>query len=234
MSGSVDNLNLLTVREDGDTLPPDRLRPDISGQNGTEVYFQNLETKLIERIREYPVVVGCMAWLTNDAILTELANRDAVSVIIQKEDFLRPDSGNWSTKHLRLAYSKLRGFDDYQAMAGYNYCSAPDREAVRCVGICAERSKTPPRMHHKFLVFCNYEPHPDLEGYGNGAYSPQAVWTGSFNATHNGTRSLENAVLLRDPEVARGFYNEWLHVLGLSEELDWTSPYVSPEYRFGT
>ena len=65
-------------------------------------------------------------------------------------------------------------------------------------------------------------------------FMPRAVWTGSFNMTGNATRSLENAVLLRDEAIARAYTAEWITVLGISEELDWNAEWVATNFRVGS
>lgn len=286
------NLNKIKITDaDGPDVPirnkGDRFH---SPSASVEAVFDRLEARLCEIIRDYPVVVGSMAWLTNPDILTALQGRDSVSIVVNKEDFLRPDSGNtWSQQKTKLLYSKLPGFDRMELGRPYSYGGDPSGEAVRCVGICANRSDIPPRMHHKFLVFCRFreevieaeepcKPTPstpqrsDDEGLNKmralfreqeernllnheEAYRlfhednetfhrlhdqtvrigyPVAVWTGSFNATFNATQSLENAVIITDPVIAGAYFEEWCDMIGLSEPLDWTSPYVEPEWRFGT
>jgi phosphatidylserine/phosphatidylglycerophosphate/cardiolipin synthase-like enzyme len=83
-------------------------------------------------------------------------------------------------------------------------------------------------MHHKFLVFCRYSINEELAW----PYIPYAVWTGSFNITKNGSRSLENAVYIQHPEVAMHYFFEWQQILEVSETLDWTSPYAAPDIQF--
>lgn len=39
---------------------------------GATSYFRNIENELICKINEHPVVVGCVAWLTNERILKAL------------------------------------------------------------------------------------------------------------------------------------------------------------------
>jgi len=55
-------------------------------------YFEDLELHLCSYIKQYPIILGCVAWLTNENILRALQSRELVQIIIQKEDFLRPDS----------------------------------------------------------------------------------------------------------------------------------------------
>lgn len=75
------------------------------------VYFRDLETQLIQQIKAAEIIVGCIAWLTHFPIIQALANvPKGVSIIIQKEDFIRPDldsKENWRTE-LRERYAKLR------------------------------------------------------------------------------------------------------------------------------
>ena len=191
-----------------------------------DVHFVNLAEQLVASIIQHDVAIGCVAWLTNRPVLRALSQCKAVSILVQKEDFLRPDSGNgWSAHELRELYRSLPCFDRISAEALYNYASDPTTDAVRCVGVAADRSVTPPRMHHKFLVLCNDR---------DGTYEPSAVWTGSFNFTHNATQSLENALVIRRPEIARVYMQEWRTLLGLSEPLNWSSQYVEPDFRIGT
>jgi hypothetical protein len=59
---------------------------------------------------------------------------------------------------------------------------------------------------------------------------PYAVWTGSFKLTFNAVNSLENAVLLTDPDIAKAYYREWQEVAFISEPLDWEQDWVQPEW----
>ena len=89
--------------------------------------------------------------------------------------------------------------------------------------------RTFPRMHNKFLAFCD----ANLTG-DEMRLVPRAVWTGSFNMTRNATRSFENAVVLTDPDIVAAYYREWEQILSLSEPLDWTSHWCEPEWRIGS
>jgi phosphatidylserine/phosphatidylglycerophosphate/cardiolipin synthase-like enzyme len=53
-----------------------------------------------------------------------------------------------------------------------------------------------PLMHHKFCVF-----------------GDEAVWTGSFNFTYEASRMHEeNALLIRDPDLAAAFKNQFINI----------------------
>lgn len=210
----------------------------IKGHVAVEVVFDRLATRMVNFIRSEPVIIGCLAWLTNRDILATLATRQAVSIIVQKEDFLRPDAGNWSQEQIRRQYKNITGIDRWATRGSwatsYNTGGDSEIEAIRCCGVAKDRREVPPRMHHKFLVACDLVEAEDEDGCITEDYIPKAVWTGSFNATENATRSLENAVILHDSDLAQAFFLEWSKILGLSEPLDWTSHYVEPEYRIGT
>lgn len=226
------NLNEAVLSEDGNPKPIRAHRRNGSA-GAVECLFTDLERHLVACIGQYPMVVGCMAWLTNEPVLRALAQTHWVQIVVQKEDFLRPDSGGWSAKKLRALYEALPAQNRLNFDTSYSTMCGDIMGAIRCAGVRDERGNTPPRMHHKFLVFCDVE-HvaPELCPFVKPV--PRAVWTGSFNATHNGSRSLENAVLIHDENISRAYFNEWRVILGLSEPLDWEQPYMQPEYRIGT
>ncbi|MBR0846098.1 hypothetical protein JQ607_38400 [Bradyrhizobium liaoningense] len=202
----------------------------------TEIFFRDLESRLLEQIHSADGVFGCVAWLTSLPILDALSRKKAVGIVVQKEDFLRPDSGGWWQQQQRAAYEKLPGFNRYRVnpTTNYDYAASPESPAIRCVGAHnSQKHPAFPRMHNKFLVFCRSYPadeHPAGEHY----YSPYAVWTGSYNMTYNAENSLENAVLIRNEELAGAFLNEFGIIFGLSENLDWEHTWSSPEHRIGS
>lgn len=203
------------------------------------VHFNNLQQSLIKYIKNADFVVGCVAWLTNGEILDALAlvNKGA-SLVIQKEDFLRPDinkNNDW-TKWLRTKYDKIFSRIHCRHIPGIKAYNTGDGEFetvnIRCMGN-HNSNKTPafPRMHNKFLVFCKHErTNQDEKLHIN----PYAVWTGSFNFTQNSVYSLENAVYIEDKLIAERYFDEWAWIYGLSEELDWKSQWVEPIFRIGT
>ncbi|SDT36401.1 phospholipase D-like domain-containing protein [Bradyrhizobium canariense] len=200
-----------------------------------EVLFRNLTEKLVEQISSADAVFGCVAWLTSMPVLNALATKKAVGIVVQKEDFLRPDSGDWKQKRQREAYAKLPKFIRYSLCqtGRYDYAGSPESDAVRCVGAHnSAKSAAFPRMHNKFLVFCRTVT-VDEESSNEG-YEPYAVWTGSFNLTHNASNSLENAILIRDEKISTAFLDEFGLIFGLSEKLNWRQSWSAPEYRIGS
>jgi hypothetical protein len=218
-----------------DDVPQELL--DFSTSSGNvRAVFKNLDKELIPLIERCPLVIGCVAWLTSEPILRALA-KTQTSIIVQKEDFLRPDIGadpGYSRK-LRSLYDELRCDITRDSLPGYvhrlSVCGDPTVQPVRCVG-GHNREKKPafPRAHHKFLVFCSVARSPDM----HEIVIPGAVWTGSFNFTQNSMRSFENAVIIEDTKIAQAYAWEYSQVFALSEPLDWESEWVEPEYRIGT
>lgn len=206
-----------------------------------QVYFKDIESHLIRHIESADVVVGCVAWLTSPTILAALSKKSGVSIIVQKEDWLRPDLDNrenWKERHksryARLPSSLTRldlGLRD-TVLREMSYCKDPTIEAVRCVGNHnSEKVSAFPRMHHKFIVLCREIAVKDNE-YMN--YAPYEVWTGSFNFTKNAGSSFENAVVLREATLAKAFLGEYAQVAALSEQLDWESEWIEPQWRAGS
>jgi len=208
----------------------------------------NLESALVHWILDQgaDVVFGCFAWLTNYRVLDALAQlKYGCQVVVQKEDFLRPDKGHTSRSNgvLQEKYGRLRCLIPrfyMPSIAGDLSVGSDDTvEAVRCAGVAnADRKNAAPRMHHKFAVACKCR---FVEQKGPGwarveevKFHPYSVWTGSFNPTFNGTKSRENAVVINSDSVAKCYVEEWAKVLAMSEPLDWSKEWSAPEWRIGT
>lgn len=242
-----DNLNSYIPREKkGDLCYPKK-----TSVEGVTCLFDDLESNLIEFIEEADVVVGSVAWLTNSRILQALSETPT-SIVVQKEDFLRPDyttrNRNWA-RELRKKYDNVAPFewDHINLIDGDEQISDLQQEkglegAIRCVGNHnSERHPAFPRVHHKFLVALKRDlkrHESDCEDEEMSSWFPKwkavRVWTGSFNFTENGTNSRENAIIIEKEEIALQYVYEWHHVLALSEPLDWESKWCTPEWRIGS
>jgi hypothetical protein len=220
----------------------------LSEEGTIEVIFRQIEKRLIEEIRKADMVFGCVAWLTSEPILNALAEKKGAEIIIQKEDFLRPDSGlpNQQEKkrrqRLRRLYNRIRAIEGHlfggtwlEQLWHYQGAFA---EAVRCVGN-NNKDKQPayPRAHHKFVVFARYEEQPSIYDDILGEHTllvPEAVWTGSFNFTKNAGCSLENALIVRDKRIVSAYVNEFAQIAAVSEPLDWKTNWAEPQHFIGT
>jgi hypothetical protein len=166
--------------------------------------FRNIESELIEQIRKHDIIVGCVAWLTSVPILEALQGKE-VQFVVQQEDWLRPDSGEWSLSNQRRLYQNLSGISNSHAQA--SICSCVEIQPIRLCGKPKTKDRSNPRMHHKFVLFKNYQ---TVDPYYT---SFDLLWTGSYNFTANATKSLENGLFVRSREVIDAYFMEWRQVL---------------------
>jgi hypothetical protein len=208
-------------------------------------YFGELASPLAYHISQCQFVVGCCAWLTHESVIDSLGCVSrGCQIVCQKEDFLRPDASSprgWKSR-LRGLYSSLSCYinrhacADVALMPKLSVCmDEGGMDPVRCVGNHnSDKHPAFPRMHHKFVVFCDVlEREVECDWY-HRMPKPKAVWTGSFNPTSNGTRSRENAVVIESEHVALAYFREWYQMFALSEPLEWESEWCAPDYRIGT
>lgn len=194
-------------------------------------HFGDLTDPIVNFIRGSKSIVGCVAWLTAPTILKALSEVET-AIVVQKEDFLRPDQGQKNSwrQSLRSSYGALsNSFVRYQfpyPLGMMDYLSDSTVDPVSCVGNHnADKRAAMPRMHHKFLV---------RGTQSEDGFVPSAVWTGSFNLSNNGGNSFENAVEIHEVDVAQQYLKEFARVAALSEPLNWTHDWVSPRYRLGS
>jgi hypothetical protein len=75
------------------------------------VYFKNQIEHLIKYIEKADVVIGCVAWLTNTQILEAFKKvPHGCKIIVQKEDFLRPDGSKIGSKQFYDIYNSIPAF----------------------------------------------------------------------------------------------------------------------------
>ena len=247
------NLNYL----EGDGYPEQRDNGRVSGQ--VEAIFRDHRGRLVRLFQEAQeaglVCVGAVAWLTDPTILDAMATLPT-SVLVQKEDFLRPDlvasndGGRWK-KHLRAQYDAVGRSNRHSDLFIRQNCPDPlgaltllgdqDIAGVRCVGFPNNRGAAgvrQPLMHNKFLVFVELrdfsENQDDENGQPEPLWEPRMVWTGSCNLTRQSHRSRENTVIIRDPAIASAYLHEWADLMSLSEPLDWDSQWVAPQWHEGS
>lgn len=173
--------------------------------------FRNIEEALIEEIDKHTLVVGCVAWLTSEPILEALQGK-AVQFVLQQEDWLRPDSDDWTMQKQRRLYDKLTGIQNY--IANVNNASCHIIAPIYLCGKPKTKMRSQPRMHHKFILFGNehnsYFPElDDMRTYSNF----DLVWTGSYNVTKNAKHSLENGLFIKSKEIVEVYRQEWRQVL---------------------
>lgn len=235
----MENLNKIPIPTDA--VGGDNQINNTTESNFVSVYFKNLEQEICNHIGKADYIFGCVAWLTNKNILKSLSKKNC-SIIIQKEDFLRPDFNQIKSNKNEIynLYKSLKcnigRFAFKNLISELSVCTDPAIDPVRVMGLSnSNRKFTLPRMHNKFIVFGRNvakEPYQD-ETFIDNIYL-YGVWTGSFNFTQNATLSFENAVYIEDQKITQAYFKEFGQIMALSEKLDWESEYISPEWRVGT
>src|SRR5262245_45028100 len=179
------------------------------------VYCRQLRNHVIKHIAEADLVVGCMPWLTNPAILEALQTRWGISLLVRKEKFW--DFTSEESQNLRPMYEKfpadLRFSDSWLSSFLPSQLGKRDEfiEPIRYV---------PLRLHHKFLILFRI---PSVHSFSlpfstEGIY-PYAVWTGSFKFTAASEQSVDTAILLTDPTIVRAYLYEYGQILAVSESI---------------
>lgn len=194
-----------------------------------EVFFRDLKDRLLEQISYADMVIGAVAWITDLDILAALAQKETL-LVVQKEDFLRPDLKSTLTASdkatLHQAYDALKPFDGRKVPVGpFDQALYPEKLAhlapVRSFGYCVPTQMyRVPKMHNKFLAFLQHDE--------SDTYQPTSVWTGSLNFTAMSLNSLENAIVVRDPKIAEAFICEAQIIYIKGDPLNWESDWINP------
>ena len=167
----------------------------------TSVYFNDLENKLINKIREADYVMGCVSWLTNTTVIDELEKKKGIKIIVQKENFLKRDFNHYicfnkyfidlrkGYKSLPNLFNNISNINISNTSPIHQLCTKKltdddEFDAIRCFGYTNKKYK--PLMHHKFLIFFD----KNLKATG--------VWTGSYNITNNANKSLDNVIFTKE------------------------------------
>lgn len=180
---------------------------DASGN--VQCFFGGLADALLGLLAQAPPagLVGCCYYLTHPRLLAWLVeNKMPTALVVQKTRAWKRRSGR---KSAAVGSAALRA--QYDALVPLNGDCAKHSlrgpQPVRCLGICRTNA---PLVHHKFLVW--------LDAAGRAT----AVWTGSFNFTRAAETHLENAVFIRDADIAARYLAEFRTLRAASEPLDWT------------
>ena len=183
-----------------------------------EVHFRNLEEVLLRELVEADIVLGCVAWITSEPILEELARRTTCLILDHKIPTM--------PAHRKEAYAALQyqdktpiynmlrnghGWEEYFCYTNEKGVPLPrtmygdwNFEA----GLYRVDGGRYRYLHHKFLIMLKSK---GICTCGKDIYEP-TVWTGSFNLTKNAKTGLENATIIRDPAVCASFLCEFLEV----------------------
>ena len=207
----VDNLNKLLPRSAEGYGPLKEVAPEHYTDAQVKPVFRNIEEALIEEINKHTLIVGCVAWLTSEPILEALQGK-SVQFVLQQEDWLRPDSPDWTMNKQRRLFNKLTGIENY--IACVDSCRTSTIAPVYLCGKPKTKARHQPRMHHKFVLFGNEYASTITECNARIKHSTfDLLWTGSYNITKNATRSLENGMFIKSNEIIDAYREEWRQVL---------------------
>jgi len=227
-------------------IPEDHKFQDnsIETKNGNKVYFRDIENKLINEIDTADVVLGAVAWIKKDEVISALSKKNNVFIIVDKAPIFNVNTSKLNHNQLKerakliKAYKNLKcNLNPYQFDNLLNKLSEdcdPRIDPIKCAG--KEKTKgSYSLMHNKFLIFAKTE-NQCIEVNGKNfcmeKVKPYAVWTGSFNFTYNATQSLENALIITDDEIVNAYFKEFGQIAAISEKLVWTSQYPRPDWKF--
>lgn len=207
-----------------------------TGQTVT-VHLEHLEERLVEWLSCQVAVVGCVAWLTSERVLEALNSLPVCQVVMQKEDWMRPDfRGAHPARSSPHLYQANAGFDRHSLdlTSTLSYLGDPSVQRFRCIGQSVDREGRAV-MHHKFLVGCasTIEPGESPDEVERLLLEGRSVWVGSFNMTRDAAGNLDSALVL-GPEPAGLYFREWVDVFARSEELNFEHEYAVPEWRVGS
>ena len=183
-----------------------------------EVHFRNLEEVLLREVRQADILLGCVAWITSQPILEEIAKKPACLIVDRKLPRMNQKlQGLYKKVQVHPKdpiYEMLKsghGWADY-----FCYSSKSGRPIPHTIygdwnfeaGLYFVDGGSWRYMHHKFLLMLKYN---GICSCGKSLYKP-TVWTGSYNFTKNAKTGLENATIIRDPTVCASFLCEFLEV----------------------
>jgi hypothetical protein len=168
--------------------------------------FRDIEKILVKEIKGADTVVGCVAWLASIPILEALCEKDGVQIVLQQEDWLRPDSDDWALQKQKEYINRLRGITNFDAAASWG--TFGNISPIRLSGKPKNSTRNHARMHNKFLVFGRRNAVNEF-----GVPTWHRVWTGSYNLTRNAVNSLENGLLIESEAVALAYWREWRQIL---------------------
>lgn len=201
------------------------IKNDHSIKSGNiEIVFRKIKERLIQEIDKSDLVFGAVAWLVDKDVLKALSFKQC-QIVLQKEDFLRPDLAEFLSdkdkKCLQDLYQDLScnlNTTQFQGkivdLVRYGIF---DLQPVTCFGYYNQRLRhCTPKMHNKFFIFAT------LDKYTNKV-EPQKVWTGSANITQMSMHSLENGVIIDDKDIANSYMKEYEQIYFISDKLNWNS-----------
>lgn len=131
-------------------------------------FFRNIKSELIININKADAVFGCVAWLSNADIISALASRENVSIVLSDKSKTSLSSDINSKSNWLKLKALANTFNHFHTLIHIDDTptrSAKPDDAIRplsvlsanALGYTPSEKSSLPLMHNKFLVFCKIE-----------------------------------------------------------------------------
>ena len=148
------------------------------------------------------IIIGCVAWLTSETLISSLAKASKVSLLVNHQDFQKWGFGTVTREKYKVLPKFNVPFKDVwgEKIETPLNLLPESYEAVRCVGgidnsTTGKNAVMVPLMHAKFIVICDDN------------HFPRWLWHGSMNFTENSQSNLEMVAFFDDPTFALHAFN---------------------------
>jgi hypothetical protein len=191
----------------------------------------------------YPIVLGCVPWLSSKAVVDALIEIGSCCVVVDKS-CKRPEIERLAHEGGGVLQRLLRGLEFWGPASG----GRPPRidpnsatefherelEPVRLFGWRKVGDKHVPILHAKLAVCCVASWWEGEMGEWTDSLRPLSVWMGSANWTWPSSRHLEFGAWSRDQALAQTALEFVTDVIKSSEPLDSAAVPPTPELVEGT
>lgn len=160
----------------------------------TTIFLKDIRDHLLNIISQYDYAVGCMYLFTDEEIADIFKDYKEFKIVLCGSQI--------STFGTCKNIFTDAPIDDKSRREILKYPTPPSIDSSYCR----------PIMHNKFIVFRKEV----LDNKGNVIIMNDAVWTGSYNFTKNASKSMENAVLIENTEIADLYYEEWVKISAIA------------------
>jgi len=217
---------------------------EVTGQDIERVkcFFENIQSGLIGVLdelygtygRENIYILGCVAWFSNEAVISQMAKCAGCIIVINDEDLSGPSRKGTVNRLATLPKIKvpfkdlfrfspndiMKTFNNTEDLLGHDTLPIDLETGTNGFGrygpivTIGSRPVDPgttssafqqgPIQHSKYLIICVW--------YGKGCeFVPIAVWTGSINLTEKARTNQENGVYMESLKIAAGYYEDFVN-----------------------
>ena len=204
---------------------------------GLRALAAEVESGMPRKSEPYPVVLGCVPWLSSEAVVDALIEIGSCCIVVDKSckrpeiERLSRDGGGVPQRLLRsLEYwgPPADGKPPWIDLNSAAELHDRELEPVRLFGWRKVGKKHVPILHAK-LAICCVASWWDSEIGWSDSLRPLSVWMGSANWTWPSTRHLEFGAWSRDQELAQSALDFVTDVIRASEPFDSLAVEPTPE-----